>query len=100
MIKTPYRANIGYYRRLTNKGININRKVDNNMNEITNIDNNNNLFSEYKDVLKVDDVMKMLGIGKNTVYDLLRNKKIKSIQLGKKYIIPKKCVIEFINSAS
>lgn len=70
------------------------------MNEITNIDNNNNLFSEYKDVLKVDDVMKMLGIGKNTVYDLLRNKKIKSIQLGKKYIIPKKCVIEFINSAS
>ena len=70
------------------------------MNEILNIDNNNNLFSEYKDVVKVDDVMKMLGIGKNTVYDLLRNKKIKSIQLGKKYIIPKKCVIEFINSAS
>lgn len=57
------------------------------------------IFSEYNDVVTVDDIMQMLKIGKNTVYDLLRNKKIKSIQLGKKYIIPKRSIIEFLNTA-
>lgn len=36
---------------------------------------NENVFSEYDDVVTVDDVAHMLKIGKNGVYDLLRNKK-------------------------
>lgn len=56
------------------------------------------LFENFPDVVSVDEVKEMLKIGKNTVYDLLKNKQIKAIQLGKKYIIPKKSIIDFLNS--
>lgn len=69
------------------------------MNTTTNTNNYDNLFSEYKDVVTIQDITQMLGIGKGTVYNLLRNKKIKSIQLNRKYIIPKKSIIEFLNTA-
>ena len=36
------------------------------------------MFSDYEDVVTVDDVMKMLHIGKNSVYDLLKNHRIES----------------------
>ena len=51
------------------------------------------IFSEYEDIVSVDDVMKMLHIGRSNVYKLLREKEIKSIRIGVKYIIvpsPKK----------
>ena len=50
------------------------------------------MFSDYEDVVTVDDVMKMLHIGKNSVYDLLKNHRIES-----RYVIPKKSVINFLN---
>ena len=40
------------------------------------------MFSDYEDVVTVDDVMKMLHIGKNSVYDLLKNHRIESIKVG------------------
>lgn len=40
--------------------------------------------------------MKMLHIGRSNVYKLLREKEIKSIRIGVKYIIPKKSIIEFL----
>lgn len=54
------------------------------------------MFSEYEDIVSVDDVMKMLHIGRSNVYKLLREKEIKSIRIGVKYIIPKKSIIEFL----
>lgn len=54
------------------------------------------IFSEYDDIVSVDDVMKMLHIGRSNVYKLLRDKEIKSIRIGVKYIIPKKSIIEFL----
>ncbi len=54
------------------------------------------IFSEYEDIVSVDDVMKMLHIGRSNVYKLLREKEIKSIRIGVKYIIPKKSIIEFL----
>ena len=39
------------------------------------------MFSDYEDVVTVDDVMKMLHIGKNSVYDLLKNHRIESIRV-------------------
>ena len=54
------------------------------------------IFSEYDDIVSVDDVMKMLHIGRSNVYKLLREKEIKSIRIGVKYIIPKKSIIEFL----
>lgn len=56
------------------------------------------MFDTYKDVLTVEQVCSALSMGKNSVYNLLRNGVIKSIKIGKKYLIPKSFLIDFINS--
>ena len=56
----------------------------------------NDLFNTYPDVVSIDEIQQMLRIGKNAVYELLKNQKLKSIKVGKKYIVPKKYVIEFL----
>lgn len=56
----------------------------------------NDLFNTYPDVVSIDEIQQMLRIGKNAVYELLKTQKLKSIKVGKKYIVPKKYVIEFL----
>ena len=58
----------------------------------------NDLFNTYPDVVSIDEIQQMLRIGKNAVYELLKTQKLKSIKVGKKYIVPKKYVIEFLLS--
>ena len=67
-----------------------------NTEELKNTTDMKMIFSEYDDIVSVDDVMKMLHIGRSNVYKLLREKEIKSIRIGVKYIIPKKSMIEFL----
>lgn len=55
------------------------------------------MFETYKDVLTVDEVCAALHIGKNSVYNLLRIGALQYIKIGRKYIIPKICLIDFIN---
>lgn len=59
----------------------------------------NILFSEYPDVVTVDDLQKMLKIGRNSAYDILKAGLIKTIKVGKRYIIPKQSVINFLATA-
>jgi excisionase family DNA binding protein len=54
------------------------------------------IFNEYGDIVSVDDVMKMLHIGRTAVYTLLQNGSIRSVKVGRKYIIPKQSVIDFV----
>lgn len=54
------------------------------------------IFNEYGDIVSVDDVMKMLHIGRTAVYTLLQNCSIRSVKVGRKYIIPKQSVIDFV----
>ena len=54
------------------------------------------MFSEYPDVVKVDELMDMLHVGRNKAYELLNTNEIQSIRIGSKHIIPKYRVIEFI----
>ena len=54
------------------------------------------MFNEYDDVVTVNDVMKMLHIGNSNVYKLLRDNSIKNVKVGKRFIIPKSSIIEFI----
>lgn len=55
------------------------------------------MFPDYPDVVSPEQLQKMLGgIGKTTAYKLLRGGKIKSVRLGRKYLIPKICVIEYL----
>ena len=54
------------------------------------------IFREYDDVVSVEDVMQMLHVGRSAVYKLLNEEKIKTVRIGKKFIIPKRSVIEFL----
>lgn len=54
------------------------------------------MFSEYDDIVSVEDVMEMLHLGRVTVYNLLKTDKIHTLRVGKKYVIPKKSVIDFL----
>ena len=53
-------------------------------------------FDDYPDVVSVEEIQQMLRIGKNAVYTLLKDGEIKSIKVGKRYIVPKKHVAEFL----
>ena len=55
------------------------------------------VFENYSDIVSVDDIMSMLGIGKSSVYGLLKTSQIRHVRVGRKYIIPKQAVIDFIN---
>ena len=61
--------------------------------------NNKDIFKDYPDVITVEDLQNMLHIGRNTAYGILKDGAIKTIKIGKKYIIPKQSVIEYINVA-
>lgn len=56
----------------------------------------NEMFKEYPDVVTPTDLQKMLRIGRNSVYEILKSDSIKTIKLGKKYIIPKVNVIKYL----
>lgn len=55
------------------------------------------MLENYKDVLTVEDLYTILPVGKNKIYELLRNDIIKNIHIGKKIIIPKKSLIEYLS---
>ncbi len=55
------------------------------------------MLEEYKDVLTVEDLCKILRIGKNSAYKLLKNGLISNIKIKRKYIIPKTAVISYLN---
>lgn len=54
------------------------------------------MFQGEPDVLTVPDVIRLLRIGKNSVYKLLKDGTISSIKQGKKIIVPKVCLVEFL----
>ena len=56
------------------------------------------MFENYPDVLKVEELMQMLHIGRNRVYELLSTNAIRNIRIGRRYIIPKTGVIEFLEN--
>nr|WP_300408896.1 helix-turn-helix domain-containing protein [uncultured Ruminococcus sp.] len=55
------------------------------------------MFTEYGDIVTVEEVMKMLQIGRVSVYQMLKSGEIRSLKVGKKYVIPKKSVIELFD---
>ena len=54
------------------------------------------MFKNEPDVLTVPDVVRLLQFGKNTVYSLIKEGRISSIKQGKKIIVPKVCLVEFL----
>ena len=61
--------------------------------------NNTYSFNDYPEVISIDNLQEILHIGRNAAYSLLKEGKIRTIKVGKKYIIPKKSIIEFLETA-
>lgn len=57
------------------------------------------MFNNYNDVLTVAEACSALKVGRNSMYKLLQSGEIKSVKIGKKYLIPKKALISFISVA-
>ena len=55
-------------------------------------------FDELPLTLRVEDLMPILGIGRNTAYELVRCGTIRSIRIGKQLRIPKQALIDYLSS--
>ena len=54
-------------------------------------------FDELPLTLRVEDLMPILDIGRNTTYELVRCGKIRSIRIGKQLRIPKQALIDYLS---
>lgn len=54
-------------------------------------------IEQLPDVMKVDEVAKFLRINRGLVYEMVRQKKIPAIRLGRAIRIPKLAVVKLVN---
>ena len=47
-------------------------------------------------ILQVEDLMPILGIGRNTAYELIRSGQIRSVRIGRQIRIPRESLLEFL----
>ena len=57
------------------------------------------MFKEYPDVLTPADAAKALGLCKASVYRLIRENQLGCRKIGRKILIPKPCLLDFVQSA-
>ena len=53
------------------------------------------MFHRHPDVVTVEQLCKMLNIGRNTAYSLLQSGQLKSVRIGNKYAIPTRWIEEY-----
>ena len=46
--------------------------------------------------LRVEDLMPLLGIDRNTAYELIRSGQIRSVRIGRQIRIPREALLEFL----
>ena len=46
--------------------------------------------------LRVEELMPILGIGRNIAYELVRSGRLRSVRVGRQVRIPKNALIEFL----
>ena len=54
------------------------------------------MFSEYGDIMSVEDICTVLFIGRNRVYELLNDGLLKGFRIGRTWRIPKKSLETYI----
>lgn len=54
-------------------------------------------FDELPLTLRVEDLMPIFGIGRNTAYELVRSGQIRSVRIGRQLRIPKEAVQEYLS---
>ena len=55
-----------------------------------------NSIDELPLVLRVEDLMTILDIGRNKAYELVRSGQIRSIKVGRQIRVPRDAVVEFL----
>lgn len=58
------------------------------------------MFTTYPDVLDINQLKEMLGIGITLAYRLVRQNTIKAMKIGREYKIPKPNVIAYLTKQS
>lgn len=53
-------------------------------------------FDDLPLTLRVEELMPILGIGRNTAYELIRSGQIRSVRIGRQLRIPKDAVLDFL----
>ena len=56
------------------------------------------VLKDEPDVLTVPDVSRILRIGKNKTYELIHTRQISALKLGKRLLVPKTVLIEFLDN--
>ncbi len=54
-------------------------------------------FDMENEIMRFEEVMEFLNVGKNTLYTLLNSGEINAFKIGKVWKIPKKSVEEYVN---
>ena len=54
------------------------------------------MFTEFPDLLSINELQKALKISKNTAYCLIQNGSIKHMKIGRAIRIPKQFLIDFV----
>jgi len=57
------------------------------------------MFKEYPDVMNVQQAAQALGVCEASVYRLVKDRVIGCRRVGRKILIPKVCLIDYLNSA-
>ena len=65
--------------------------------QVENLNTNKlNIFTNFKDVVNIKDLQKMLGIGRNLAYKLISQNRIGHFKINNRIFIPKQNVIDFL----
>ena len=54
-------------------------------------------LSDLSMTLRVEDLMPILGIGRNTAYELIRSRQIRSVRIGRQIRVPREALLEFLD---
>ena len=54
------------------------------------------VFKNYPDVVDAEQMSEMLSINIKSAYKLLQNNEVKNFKIGRKYLIPKVNILEYL----
>ena len=58
-----------------------------------------NKYRDLRDlpmILRVEDLMPLLGMGRNPAYQLIRSGQIRSVRIGRQIRVPRDALLEFL----
>ena len=54
------------------------------------------MMSDIAMIYRPAELMRVLGLGRNTVYALLRSGRIRSVKIGRRYLVTQEALHEFL----